>query len=87
MHARDLQKLTIWQGQEIGNIAQALDPGVDEISKCFVVNPAGEIAGVDVTVGDVSTDSFVKYPIVEIPGVDIEWGDAHLTGVDKDFDA
>ena len=64
-----------------------LDPDVNESDKCVVAYPAGEIPGVEVTVGDINEHSFVKYPIVKIPGVDIGLGDAQLTGVDKDFDA
>ena len=84
MHANDL-KFTNRQGQEIGEVTQVLDPGVDESEERVVAYPAGEVPGVEVTVGDINEDSFVKYPIIKIPGVDIESGDAQLTGVDKDF--
>ena len=65
LHASDLQ-FTNWQGQEIGEVTQVLDPGVDESDTCVVTYPAGEIPGVKVTVGDINEDSFLKYPIVEI---------------------
>ena len=70
------------QGQKIGDITQVLDPGVDEIDKCFVTYPAGEFPGVDAPVSDVNEDSFVEHPIDTIPEVDVELGDAELTGVD-----
>ena len=64
-----------------------LDPGVDESDECIVAYPAGEIPGVEVTVGDKNEDSFVKYPIIKIPGVDAESSNAKLPGMDTDFDA
>ena len=59
LHASSLQ-FTNWRPQEIGDITQVLDPGVDEIDKCYVVYPAGELPGVDLPVGDVNEDSFIK---------------------------
>ena len=86
LHASDLQ-FTNWQDQEIGEVTQVLDPGVDVSDECVVAYPAGEIPEVKVTVGDMNEDSSVKHPIIEIPGVDVESGNAKLPGVDTDFDA
>ena len=74
LHVCNLQ-FTNRQGQDIGGITQVLDPGADEIDKCFVVYPAGELPGVDIPVGDVNEDYFVNYPAGELPGVDIPVGD------------
>ena len=43
-------------------MTQVLYPGVDELDKCFVVYPAGELPGVDAPVGDVKEDSFCQIP-------------------------
>jgi hypothetical protein len=84
-HADDL-KFTTWRGQEMNEITQVQDPGVDESSECVATYTADEIPGVEVTAVNVSNNSSVTYPIVEIPGVDVEL-DVEVTGVNKDLDA
>ena len=86
LHASNLQ-LTNQQGQEIGDITQVLDPGVEEIDKCSVLYPAGELPAVDVPVGNVSRNSCVEYPSDKITGVDVSLGEVAFPVVDKDFDA
>ena len=61
LHASNLQ-FTNWKDQEIGEVTQVLDPGVDESDECIVAYPAGEIPGVELTVGDIYEYSFVEYP-------------------------
>jgi hypothetical protein len=55
LHASDLQ-FTNWKDQEIGEVTQVLDPGVDESDECVAAYPASEIPGVEVTVGDINED-------------------------------
>ena len=86
LNACDLQ-FTNWQDQEIGAVTQVLDPGVDESDECIAAYPAGEIPGVEVTVGEINKDSSVKHPIIEIPGADVKYVNSKLPGVDMDFDA
>ena len=80
-------KFTNRQSHKIGEITQVLDPVVDESEKWYVLYPAGEIPGVEVTVGDINEDSSVKHLVIDIPGVEVKSGNAKLPGVDTDFDA
>jgi hypothetical protein len=72
-HADD-PKFTTWRGQEMGEITQVQDPGVDEGNECVVSCTADEIPGVEVTADvneDESNECVVTYSADEIPGVEV----------------
>ena len=74
LHASNLD-LTNWQGQEIGDTTQDLDPGVDENEDSFIQYPTDKIPGVYLESGD-----------AELTGVDTDF-DANPTGVKMDTGA
>jgi hypothetical protein len=71
-YADDL-KFTTWRGQEMGEITQVHDPGVDESSK-IATYTADEIPGVEVTADvneDESSECVDTYSADELPGVEV----------------